>query len=64
MDGRKCSRKRLGRGDAPFIRRDLVDEALLQDIELLMHVIAEAAARRGPLTARQLDRLLGVEPQG
>lgn len=61
MDGPKCGGTRRGRGGASHVRRDLVDEALLQEIELLMHVIAEVAARRCPLSARQVDRLLGVE---
>ena len=48
-------------GGTPHIPAELVDEALLQDIELLMQVIAELPARRCPLTARQVDVLLGVE---
>lgn len=43
---------------------DLVDDALLQEIELLMHVIAAVAAHTCPLTGRQVDAVLGIDRRG
>jgi hypothetical protein len=64
VDEPKCTGRHGASAHASHIPADLLDEALLQDIELLTHVMADLTARRCPLTARQVDRLLGVEPGG
>lgn len=61
MDEQESNAKGRAAGAASNMRRELMDEALLQDIDLLMHVIAEVAAVRCPLTEGQVDQLLGVE---
>ncbi|GAB3888756.1 hypothetical protein GCM10028802_41530 [Terrabacter terrigena] len=43
-------------------RRDLVDDQLLEEIELLAEVITQAAGHPGPLSQDEVDAVLGLSP--
>jgi len=51
---------RLTDGPAPPPQRDLVDDELLEEIELLVDVITRVAGHAGYLSGDEVDSVLGL----